>query len=111
MTVTSTDVRLDIQKVTSRIGARVSGVDITKPLGPETVAAIRTALRLRKGLKRTARGSGLVAKPGARLGEVGAKTVGGIHGVEPREEKTYALLMPDPRDRVTVSSVRWRQLF
>jgi alpha-ketoglutarate-dependent sulfate ester dioxygenase len=50
MTALSTEVELDLQKVTARIGARVSGLDITRPLGPETVAAIRTALGEHKAL-------------------------------------------------------------
>ena len=50
MTAVSTEVRLDLQKVTARIGARVSGLDITQPLDPETVAAIRAALNEHKAL-------------------------------------------------------------
>lgn len=50
MTLTGAEVRLDIQKITSRIGARVSGIDITEPLTPDTVAAIRTALNEHKAL-------------------------------------------------------------
>jgi len=50
MTALSTEVKLDLQKVTARIGARVSGLDITQPLGPETVAAIRAALGEHKAL-------------------------------------------------------------
>lgn len=41
---------LEITKVTARIGARVSGVDITRPLSPEEVAAIREALNVHKAL-------------------------------------------------------------
>jgi taurine dioxygenase len=54
MTVTTAAVsaptRLDIQKVTANIGARVSGIDITRPLHPDTVAAIRAALNEHKAL-------------------------------------------------------------
>jgi taurine dioxygenase len=46
----STPVRLDIRKVTARIGARVSGVDITRELDQATVAAIRAALNEHKAL-------------------------------------------------------------
>lgn len=41
---------LDVRKVTARIGARVSGVDITRELEPATVAAIRSALNEHKAL-------------------------------------------------------------
>lgn len=41
---------IEIQKVTARIGARVSGVDISKPLDEETVAALREALNVHKAL-------------------------------------------------------------
>ena len=41
---------IDIQKVTAHIGARVSGVDISQPLGEETVAALREALNTHKAL-------------------------------------------------------------
>ncbi|GAQ63216.1 TauD/TfdA dioxygenase family protein [Streptomyces scabiei] len=41
---------IEIQKVTARIGARVSGVDISRPLGEETVAALREALNVHKAL-------------------------------------------------------------
>jgi len=47
---TSTAIRLDIQKVTARIGARVSGIDISEELDPGTVAAIRSALNEHKAL-------------------------------------------------------------
>ena len=51
MTVTTeAPVRLEIQKVTARIGARVSGVDIAQELAPDTVAAIRAALSEHKAL-------------------------------------------------------------
>ncbi|HET9170997.1 MAG TPA: TauD/TfdA family dioxygenase [Actinospica sp.] len=46
----ATITRLDVQKVTARIGARVSGVDIAEELGPDTVAAIRSALNEHKAL-------------------------------------------------------------
>ncbi|WP_033285861.1 TauD/TfdA dioxygenase family protein [Streptomyces sp. NRRL F-525] len=41
---------IEIQKVTANIGARVSGVDIGKPLEVEEVTAIREALNLHKAL-------------------------------------------------------------
>jgi alpha-ketoglutarate-dependent sulfate ester dioxygenase len=41
---------LDIQKITGRIGAQVSGVDIGGELDPDTVAAIRSALNEHKAL-------------------------------------------------------------
>src|SRR6266403_752909 len=41
---------IEIQKVTANIGARVSGVDIDKPLDAEQVAAIREALNIHKAL-------------------------------------------------------------
>ncbi|MGW1778798.1 TauD/TfdA dioxygenase family protein [Streptomyces sp. NPDC002143] len=41
---------IEIQKVTADIGARVSGVDISKPLDEEQVAAIREALNVHKAL-------------------------------------------------------------
>ncbi|WP_406126512.1 TauD/TfdA dioxygenase family protein [Streptomyces sp. NBC_00989] len=41
---------IEIQKVTANIGARVSGVDIGKPLDAEQVTAIREALNVHKAL-------------------------------------------------------------
>ncbi|MGW1585801.1 TauD/TfdA dioxygenase family protein [Streptomyces sp. NPDC002386] len=41
---------LEITKVTARIGARVSGVDISRPLAAEEVAGIREALNAHKAL-------------------------------------------------------------
>ncbi|MFJ5303954.1 TauD/TfdA dioxygenase family protein [Streptomyces sp. NPDC088350] len=41
---------IEIQKVTANIGARVSGVDIDKPLDAEQVAAVREALNVHKAL-------------------------------------------------------------
>ncbi|WP_328427638.1 TauD/TfdA dioxygenase family protein [Streptomyces sp. NBC_00443] len=41
---------IEIQKVTADIGARVFGVDISRPLGDETVAALREALTAHKAL-------------------------------------------------------------
>ncbi|MFE2583617.1 TauD/TfdA dioxygenase family protein [Streptomyces sp. NPDC059378] len=49
-----TDVR--IQKITANIGARVLGVDITRPLDEETVAALREALDVHKALAFDAEG-------------------------------------------------------
>jgi taurine dioxygenase len=50
MTVTEIRNRIDVQKVTARIGARVTGVDLTRELAPGTVAAIRAALNEHKAL-------------------------------------------------------------
>ena len=50
MTVTETPTRIEVQKVTARIGARVTGVDLTRELDAETVAAIRGALNEHKAL-------------------------------------------------------------
>ncbi|WAU79643.1 TauD/TfdA family dioxygenase [Streptomyces sp. Qhu-G9] len=41
---------LEIHKVTARIGARISGVDIAEPLDEETVTALRAALNEHKAL-------------------------------------------------------------
>ncbi|MGW0145799.1 TauD/TfdA dioxygenase family protein [Streptomyces sp. NPDC004822] len=41
---------LEIQKITAHIGARVSGVDISRPLDGETVTALREALNVHKAL-------------------------------------------------------------
>ncbi|MFF5366255.1 TauD/TfdA dioxygenase family protein [Streptomyces sp. NPDC013187] len=41
---------IEIHKVTANIGARVEGVDITKPLGQETYTALREALNAHKTL-------------------------------------------------------------
>jgi len=41
---------IEIQKVTAHIGARVSGVDINKPLDADQVTAIREALNIHKAL-------------------------------------------------------------
>ncbi|MER6420869.1 TauD/TfdA family dioxygenase [Streptomyces sp. NPDC001137] len=41
---------IEVQKVTAHIGARVSGVDISKPLDEETTAAVREALGVHKAL-------------------------------------------------------------
>jgi len=41
---------LEIQKITAHIGARVSGVDIARPLDGETVTALREALNVHKAL-------------------------------------------------------------
>jgi len=50
MTITEAPTRLEVQKVTARIGARVTGVDISRELDTETVAAIRAALNEHKAL-------------------------------------------------------------
>ncbi|MFJ4537748.1 TauD/TfdA dioxygenase family protein [Streptomyces tibetensis] len=41
---------IEIHKVTANIGARVEGVDITRPLGQETYTALREALNAHKAL-------------------------------------------------------------
>ena len=41
---TSTDIGLDIKRVTGALGAEISGVDATAPLSDETIAVIRQAL-------------------------------------------------------------------
>ncbi|MEV0554156.1 TauD/TfdA family dioxygenase [Streptomyces sp. NPDC050597] len=41
---------IEIRKVTARIGAQISGVDISRPLDPETVTALRDALNVHKAL-------------------------------------------------------------
>jgi alpha-ketoglutarate-dependent sulfate ester dioxygenase len=47
---TNATTALTVRKVTSRIGAEVSGVDLSAPLDPATVAAIREALNVHKAL-------------------------------------------------------------
>ncbi|KQW15436.1 TauD/TfdA family dioxygenase [Streptomyces sp. Root369] len=41
---------IEIRKVTARIGAHISGVDISRPLDEETVTALRDALNVHKAL-------------------------------------------------------------
>ncbi|MFC9845174.1 TauD/TfdA dioxygenase family protein [Streptomyces sp. NPDC060223] len=41
---------IEIRKVTAKIGAQVSGIDIAKPLDDETIAAVRAALNEHKAL-------------------------------------------------------------
>ena len=41
---------IEIRKVTARIGAHISGVDISRPLDEETAAALRDALNVHKAL-------------------------------------------------------------
>jgi taurine dioxygenase len=48
MTATATD--LDIRKITGRIGAEVAGLDLSRPLLPDTIATIRAALNEHKAL-------------------------------------------------------------
>ena len=51
MTVTTEPItELTLRKVTARIGAEVSGLDLSRPLDPGTVAAIRAALGEHKAL-------------------------------------------------------------
>ena len=47
---TSTSTRLDVRKLTARIGAEVTGVDPARELDPETVTAVRAALNEHKAL-------------------------------------------------------------
>ena len=55
---------ISIRKLTSRIGAEVTGVDLSRPLDAETIAAIRQALNAHKAL--VFDGADLDAGPGAR---------------------------------------------
>jgi taurine dioxygenase len=48
--MTSTSTRVETRKVTGRIGAEVTGVDLARELGQETVASIRAALNEHKAL-------------------------------------------------------------
>ena len=48
--MTSTSIRLGIQKVTGRIGAEITGVDLATELDADTVVAIRAALNQHKAL-------------------------------------------------------------
>ncbi|WP_406352255.1 TauD/TfdA dioxygenase family protein [Streptomyces sp. NBC_00658] len=41
---------IEIRKVTAKIGAQISGIDIAKPLDDETIAAVRAALNEHKAL-------------------------------------------------------------
>ncbi|MEV0179364.1 TauD/TfdA family dioxygenase [Streptomyces sp. NPDC050625] len=41
---------IEIRKITAKIGAQVSGVDLSAPLGQETVTALREALNVHKAL-------------------------------------------------------------
>ena len=50
MTTTSTGTRLDIRKLTARIGAEVAGVGPTLELDANTVTALRAALNEHKAL-------------------------------------------------------------
>jgi len=50
MTITEAPTRIEVRKVTARIGARVTGVDLTRELDAEIVAAIRAALNEHKAL-------------------------------------------------------------
>jgi alpha-ketoglutarate-dependent sulfate ester dioxygenase len=50
MTTTSTSTRLEVRKITARIGAEVTGVDPALELDPETVTAVRAALNEHKAL-------------------------------------------------------------
>jgi alpha-ketoglutarate-dependent taurine dioxygenase len=68
MTATATD--LDIRKITGRIGAEVAGLDLSQPLLPDTVAAIRAALNEHKAL----------VFPNARLDDEGQQRFAGYFG-------------------------------
>jgi alpha-ketoglutarate-dependent sulfate ester dioxygenase len=48
--MTSTSTRLDVRKVTGRIGAEIIGVDPTRDLDTDTIASIRAALNEHKAL-------------------------------------------------------------
>jgi taurine dioxygenase len=48
--MTSTSIRLNVRKVTGRIGAEIVGIDVGRALDAETVAAIRSALDEHKAL-------------------------------------------------------------
>ena len=50
MTVTDTTTAISVRKVTARIGAEVSGVDLNRELDPGTVAALRAAVNEHKAL-------------------------------------------------------------
>ncbi|HEY3633326.1 MAG TPA: TauD/TfdA family dioxygenase [Jatrophihabitantaceae bacterium] len=50
MTATATATDLDIRKITGRIGAEVAGLDLSRPLLPDTIATIRAALNEHKAL-------------------------------------------------------------
>lgn len=50
MATAKTAVHLDLRKITARIGAEVVGLDISRALDPETVAALRAALNEHKAL-------------------------------------------------------------
>src|SRR5437879_6370654 len=48
--MTATTARLDVRKVTARIGAEVLGLDLTGDLGQDTIDSIRAALNEHKAL-------------------------------------------------------------
>jgi alpha-ketoglutarate-dependent taurine dioxygenase len=48
--MTATAIELDIRKITGRIGAEVAGLDLSQPLLPDTIVAIRAALNEHKAL-------------------------------------------------------------
>jgi len=48
--MTSANTRFDVRKVTGRIGAEITGLDIGRELDADTVAAIRSALNEHKAL-------------------------------------------------------------
>ena len=48
--MTATSIRLDIRRVTGRIGAEVAGLDLSHPLEADTVAALRAAVNEHKAL-------------------------------------------------------------
>ena len=50
MTTTATSTRLDIRKITARIGAEVTGLSPDLDLDPDTIAAVRAALNEHKAL-------------------------------------------------------------
>ena len=50
MTMTVASTRLDVRKITARIGAEVTGLSPDLDLDPETIAAVRAALNEHKAL-------------------------------------------------------------
>ena len=50
MTTTSTSTRLEVRKITARIGAEVTGLTPGLDLDAETIAAVRAALNEHKAL-------------------------------------------------------------
>ena len=68
--MTATATALDVRKITGRIGAEVTGLDLSEQLGPDTIAAIRAALNEHKAL----------LFRGARLDDEGQQRFAGYFG-------------------------------